>query len=381
MGFSLLRWRESGRAWSRGEPPPRGSVEYCGVPEVFQPAPQISPEVSGGGWSPLNPLDASVWVVSATELDAAKRWVEAIARSVDYHRRVHGDKVLSAEDSRHFTDFYKRWSKFASRVGTWSLIERAKESNKAIFEALLSESGRLHSRFSQKDMATIPVPHVTDLVLLLRGLPKNLSVGEMSSKLGKVADWGQAILDSTRTTGEWVQKVGLFAASAALMGPAGVLFVKRFPLVWSRDHRGLEKAVEDARHVARYLGEKAAPEVYGRGEPVYDEFAQKASRVYVEAAGLAGVKETKVSAVAEAVDEGAKVVDRGNSVLWLLGAAGAAYLGSRWLDSRNRSPEPEVGEDGEGDVVVLHPGDQVVVGGDGEGEGVYDPGEEEDEHA
>lgn len=48
MGFSLLRWRNSGRSWSRGEPPPRGSVEYCGVPEVFQPPPRAASS-SGAG--------------------------------------------------------------------------------------------------------------------------------------------------------------------------------------------------------------------------------------------------------------------------------------------------------------------------------------------
>lgn len=42
MGFSLLQWKESGRDWSRGEPPPRGSVEYAGLPDVFQPPPRAS---------------------------------------------------------------------------------------------------------------------------------------------------------------------------------------------------------------------------------------------------------------------------------------------------------------------------------------------------
>jgi hypothetical protein len=67
---------------------------------------------------------------------------------------------------------------------------------------------------------------------------------------------------------------------------------------------------------------------------------------------------------------------------WLLGAAGVTYLGARWLEYRARPPESDGEEDGaEGDVVVLHPGDQVVVGGDGEGEEEYDPEHERDERS
>jgi hypothetical protein len=378
MGFALLRWREAGRSWSRGEPPPRGSVEYCGVPEVFQPPPREAPASSGSDWG----VAPKIWEITATELDAGNRWVETMARSVDYARRVRGDSVLSEQDALDFTDFYKRWKKFASRVTTWSLYDRALKANKAVFEALLAESRRLRDLFVRQGMAIVPVPHLTDLVLLLRGLPARLTPREMSSRLETVAGWGQSVLDASRTTGEWVEKAGLYAAGAALFGPAGLVFAHYVPTYWSSDRRGLEAAVGEARRAARYLGGKAdASASYGRGEPVYDEFVKRASRVYAEAAGLAGVQETRVVAAAEAVDAGAKPVENlnkgANYLLWLLGIAGASYLGGKWLESRSRpAAEPE---DPGGDVVVLGPDDHVVVEGDEEGGRVYDPEEEEDE--
>jgi hypothetical protein len=340
---------------------------------VFQPPPPAPPSTSSG----------KIWEITATELDAANRWVLTLARSVDYARQVHGDEVLSGQDALDFADFYKRWKKFASRVGTWSLVERAREANKAVFESLLAESKRLRDRFDGKGMSLIPVPHAAELVLLLRRLPGRLSPRDMAGRLGQVAKWGKAMLDDGRTTGEWVQRSGMYAAGAALLGPAGLLLAHHLPNSWSGDQRGLGKAVDDARHAAELLSESTDAGVsYGRGDPVYDEFVRRASRVYVEAAGLFGIRETRVSATAEAVDAGARQVERGSSgLLWLLGIAGVSYLGARWLEYRARAPESGGGEGGaEGDVVVLGPRDHVVVEGDGESEEVYDP-EEEDEHA
>jgi hypothetical protein len=372
VGFSLLRWKKSGRDWSRGEPPPRGSVEYCGVPELFQPAPP----------APASTTSGTIWEITSTELDAANRWVATLARSVDYARQVHGDKVLSAQDAGEFADFYKRWKKFASRVTTWSIVERAREANKAVFEKLLAESKRLRDRFSTKGMPLVPVPHVTDLVLMLRRLPGSLTPREMASRLETVAGWGESMIKASRTTGEWVQRSGMYAAGALLLGPAGVLFAHYVPTSWSGDRRGLEKSVGDARHAARLLEKSTDAGVsYGRGDPVYDEFVRRATRVYVEAAGLFGIRETQVSATAEAVDAGARQVERGSSgLLWLLGIAGVSWLGSRWLDYRSRPPEDDGGEPEEvGDVVVVEPRDHVVVGGDGEAEGEYDPENDRDE--
>lgn len=63
---------------------------------------------------------------------------------------------------------------------------------------------------------------------------------------------------------------------------------------------------------------------------------------------------------------------RNNNVPWLLAAAGLTYLGARLFESRQKVEE-------EGDVVVLEPGDEVMVEGDGETEEVYDPAYEQDD--
>jgi hypothetical protein len=368
MGFSLLRWKKSGRDWSRREPPPRGSVEYCKAPKVFQPPPSTS--------------SGKIWEITATELDAANRWVTTLARSVDYARQVHGDSVLSAQDALDFVDFHKRWKKLTSKVTTWSIIERSRESNKAVFEALLAESNRLRDRFSKTGMVLIPAPHMTDLVLLLRRLPPKLSPRDMAARLETVAKWGRSMLNESRTTGEWVQKIGMYAAGATLLGPAGMLFAHHMPTSWAGDQKGLVKAIDDAQHAAKILARSASAGVsYERGSPVYDELVRRATKVYIEAAGLFGVIETQASAMAEAVDAGGKPLERGgDTLLWLLVLAGASYLGGRWIESRARVPEPEGSEpESEGDVAVPDPRDEVLIEGDEEDEKEYDENDEQNE--
>ena len=321
MGFSVLSWRQGGRGWARGTPPPPGSIEYCGVGgEAFY----------GVG---------SVWVVSASEVEAGNRWNETLARSVDYARRVHGDEVLSAQDARDFTDYYRRWRKFADKVSTWSLVQRAREENKRVLEKLMAESKRMSDEFTRKGMAVVPVPHAADLVLMLRGMPLRLTPSEMAQKLEVAAGWGEDVAKHSRTTGEWVQRAGLYAAGAAL-GPAGILAAHYLPSSWSRDRAGLEAASRDARETARYLSKSTdASAPYTRGDPVYDEFLRKVTRVYVEAAGLYGVQETLRAAAAEAVDAGSRQMDRsGHAVALLLALAGVSYLGVRWLESSRARP-------------------------------------------
>lgn len=325
MGFSLFRLRQSGRDWSRGDPPPRGSIEYVGVGDMFE-----APPLTASG---------TVWEISATELEAAKRWCDTLARSVDYARQVHGDRVLSPADAEEFTRFYTRWKKFADRVGTWSLVERAKEANKVAFESLLSESKVLRDRFVRRGMAVVPVPYVTELVLMLRHMPPALTPRDMVRKLETAARWGEAMVESTKTTGEWVQRSGMYAALASY-GPAGLLFAHHVPTSWDKDRTGLRDAIADARKAAEHLKRASdASSSYGRGDPVYDEFLKRVTRIYIEAAGLYGIREAQRGAVAEAVDAGARPLEKGTSSLpYLLALAGVSYLGVRWLEARRDPP-------------------------------------------
>jgi hypothetical protein len=219
-------------------------------------------------------------------------------------------------------------------------VQRAREENKRVLEALVAESKRLSDRFARKGMTVVPVPHAADLVLMLREMPLRLTPPEMARRLETAARWGEEIASHSKTTGEWVQRAGLYAAGAAMLGPAGVLAAHYLPSSWSRDRAGLEAASRDAREAARYLSKSTDASVpYTRGDPVYDEFLRKVTRVYVEAAGLYGVQETLRAATAEAVDAGARQADRGGrGVMLLLALAGVSYLGVRWLESSRRRP-------------------------------------------
>ena len=39
MAFNITTWSRKSRNYGRGEPPPRGSLEYAGVGDMFMPAP------------------------------------------------------------------------------------------------------------------------------------------------------------------------------------------------------------------------------------------------------------------------------------------------------------------------------------------------------
>jgi hypothetical protein len=39
MAFNITTWSRKGRDYGRGAPPPRGSIEYAGVGDMFMPTP------------------------------------------------------------------------------------------------------------------------------------------------------------------------------------------------------------------------------------------------------------------------------------------------------------------------------------------------------
>ena len=307
------------RNWARGAPPPRGSIEYVGVGDMFEPEP--SKTASG-----------KIWEISSTELEAANRWNETLARSVLYARRVHGNSILSAADTRDFAAYYKRWKAFSGKVTAWSLYDRALEENKRTFEDLLIESKRLHDRFAKKGMAVIPVPHMAELTMLLRTMPKRMSPPEMIAKLRLGITWAKAMISDSITTGEWVQKSGYTVAAVSLLGPAGLLIAYLLPTSWTRDRKGLEAAIAGAEKAIPILAGADATKPFAAGEPVYDEFLRRLAKIYIEAAGLYGVMETRRAAAAEAIDRGTGGAEKAPSnLLWMLIIAGVSYLGIKWV--------------------------------------------------
>ena len=306
------------RNWARGAPPPRGSIEYVGVGDMFEPEP--SRTASG-----------KIWEISATELEAANRWNETLARSVLYARQVHGNSILSSTDAKDFTSYYKKWKTFSNKVTAWSLYDRALEANKRFFEDLLIDSKRLHDRFTKKGMSIIPVPYMTELTLLLRTMPKRMAPQEMIGKLRLGITWAKKMIFASITTGEWVQKSGNTAAAISLLGPAGLLIAYHLPTSWTTDRKELETAITNAENALPILARANTKKTYAAGEPVYDEFLRRLAKIYIEAAGLYGVMETRKAAVAEAFDKGTDAIEKPiSNLLWMLIIAGISYLGLRW---------------------------------------------------
>ena len=71
MSFDIPRFKTGGRGWGRGSPPPRGSIEWVGVGDMWEPEPpphMRPPSPSNSGYQ--------IFEIGFTELDAADRWMK-----------------------------------------------------------------------------------------------------------------------------------------------------------------------------------------------------------------------------------------------------------------------------------------------------------------
>ena len=298
MGFNITRFKTMGRDWARGSPPPRGSIEYAGVGDMFMKEP---PAETTSGFQ--------VFEIGFTKLDAADRWMKRLEDNIRYARQVHGDKILSQADVGEWEMLMARWNPFrqtlTSAIKSPGWIQMWMKENKTKLDKLLNESKRLHDRFAAKGMAMVPVPYMGELILLLRQMPKVMRTPEMRSKLEAGIACGNKMLD--RDTAWWQ---------------------------WRRrdDTRGLARAISDAQGASDLFRRSQSAETYEAGSPVYDEFLRRLTKIYIEAAGLYGIVETRQTAVAEAADAGRKGgKEATNHLLWLLVSAGVGYLGLRWI--------------------------------------------------
>ena len=295
MGFNVTRLKQTGRGWGRGDPPPRGSIEYVAVGDMFEPE-----TLSSSGFQ--------VFEVSFTELDAADRWIKRLYENIRYTRKLHGDKILSAADVAEWDAFIPRWDALRKKLISLSTsyLGMMSKENKAQFDSLLNESRRMHNRFASKGMPMVPVPYMGELVLLLRKMPRQLTAAQMRVKLEAGVACGDHMLDENTTWWQWRRR---------------------------DDTRGLAAAIANARRASEIYGRaKKAKETYQPGSPAYDEFMRRLSKIWIESAGLYGIVETKITAAAEAMDEARKTGEKaGDSLFWLLALAGAGYLGLRWL--------------------------------------------------
>jgi hypothetical protein len=298
MGYNIPLFRQMGRGWGRGDPPPRGSYEWVGVADMWEPGPDPIPPRSKSGFQAFE--------IGFTELDAADRWMERLHDNIKYARQVHGDKVLSKSDVDEWDALMARWVPFRHEHLKDHAERLMLKENKLQLDALLNESKAMHDRFARKGMAMVPVPYMGELVLLLRGMPKSLNAAQMHAKLEAGIECGNRLLDENTAWWQWRKR---------------------------DDTRGLVAAISAAKTASEiFARSRKASDAYQPGNPAYDESLRRLTKIWIEAAGLYGIVETKKTAEAEAWDEARHAGKKAESnLLWLLLLAGAGYLGLQWI--------------------------------------------------
>ena len=284
------------RDWARGEPPPRGSIEWVGVADMFEPEPIVNGIFQ-------------VFEIGFTELDAADRWIAQLGNNLSYTRQIHGDEILNKADAAEWEAFLSRWKPFRQKLTSalkspgW--VQMWLKKNKNQFDGLLNESKALHDKWVAKGMPMVPVPYMGELVLLLRTMPKQLKTSEMRAKLEAGITCGNKMLDQNTAWWQWRKR---------------------------SDTKELTRALGDARTAANLFSRAKSGETYGISNPVYDEFLRRLTKIYIEAAGLYGIVETRQTAAAEALDEGRQAAHAlpGHFMWWVI-AAGAGYAGILWI--------------------------------------------------
>ena len=202
--------------------------------------------------------------------------MKRLYENIRYARQVHGDKILSAADVVEWDALMERWVPFRDSLKDHAERLMLKE-NKAQLDGLLHESKKLHDKFTAKGMAMVTVPYMGELVLLLRQMPKKLTASQMHAKLEAGIECGEKLLDENTAWWQWRKR---------------------------SDTRPLVAAIAAARKASGIFAQsRKASDTYQPGNPAYDEFLRRLTKIWIEAAGLYGIVETKKTAEAEAWDE------------------------------------------------------------------------------
>ena len=252
MGFNVTRFKKMGRDWARGTPPPRGSIEYAGVGDMFMAE---VPVKSTSGFQ--------VFEIGFTELDAADRWMKRLEDNIRYARQIHGNKILVQADVDEWNALMSQWVPFrekltsATRSPAW--IQMWLRDNKAEFNRMLNLSKKMHDRFAVKGMPMVPIPYMGELVLMLRKMPKLMRTPDMKAKLEAGIKCGDKMLDQATAWWQWRKR---------------------------DDSRGLARAIEDAKAASSLFARSRSSDIYEPGSPVYDEFLRRLTKIYIEAADL-----------------------------------------------------------------------------------------------
>jgi hypothetical protein len=282
-----------------------------------------------------------VYEISHSDWDAATRWMANLAENVAYTRKVHGERVLTATEALKFNDLWRRWLLFGNKIetvkrqledeslaskvlsatipGLWAsrlLYATAKGSlalmsadNKRELDKLLKEAWELYKRFRLMGLSQVAIPYMGDLVVILRTLPPEMTLSNMAARLRDGTMVGERLIDANTAWWQWRKR---------------------------DETKGVRRAIDEAKKLASEIEDVAkTPPGQGlrdQGTPIYVRFVRTLAKIYVEAAGLYGVEETKRTAAAEFKDDVADIPRNFSySLLGLLAAVGVGYVSLRWL--------------------------------------------------
>jgi hypothetical protein len=279
--------------------PPLGSYEYDfvrGLPPTRPPEfPRRKRTEAARAYDHLGSIEN----VSLNDFEAATRWMSNFAEQVKAVARTKKDALDSA-DLDAWSALWKRWLLFGSRKA--NILDA--ETKKA-FDALLNEAFRLYKDFRRKGLGQVAIPYMSDLSVMLRTLPAELTLTQMVLRLREAAKAGDRLLDED--TAWWQWRMGT-------------------------DTAGLRRAIAAARTLADKF--EASAKLKGQGAPrekgsfAYDLFMQGVTRIPIEAAALYRIEETISFAGLRDEENLSKKTTYTLATLGLL--AGVGYLGFKW---------------------------------------------------
>lgn len=278
--------------------PPLNSYQYDfvrGLPDTTPP--QFPRKRKTSDAQKVYDTLGSVDSVSATDFDAATRWMNNFAEQVAYTLKVHKD-ALDPHDLDVWTALWKRWLLLGARVKQDNELGAPPSSvlpnllpsmrlsrgvmnpgTKLEYDKLLNESIDLYRDFRRKGLSQVAIPYMGDLVVMLRTLPSTLTLAQMVTRMREASRAGERLLDENTAWWQWRGRA---------------------------DAGGLRRAIAAARELAskfeqtsKLRGQKGPRE---KGSFAYDLFLRAVTRIPIEAAGLYGIEETLATVRAELKD-------------------------------------------------------------------------------
>ena len=415
MAYDLFKGRIPGKNFAIQSHPPIHSFEYvfssggyCKPPAYAPPARKWHPASKTGIWL------ADAYEISNTDWEAAVRYMNNLAENVKYTRKVHGDKILPQAEMEKWANLWSRWLLFSSKIETvktamqdeslatrmlnaalpilWpsrllfatvrgSLALMSPENKKEL-DGLLKEAHTLYDRFRLLGMNQVAIPYMGDLVVILRSLPKEIPLPQMSARLRDGAKVGERLLDENTAWWQWRKRddtKGLRSSIKAARDLASEIAdidkaaktdaspndkaaaratLLRLLTQKTRVAEGLrpDPRVADPRVADPGSGRRPKEAGFVHTSPslaLREKFIGALGKIYAEAAALYGVVEVKREAEAGLKDDlkkPPKPPEPAGIPLWAWGLMGAAgYAGFKWWTSTGTSKTKIVVEnDGEG---------------------------------